>query len=942
MAPATAGGEPDDGPAGDVRSRLAAHLAAPPGARRRLHTGDGWLYLQDPRMPELGHGWKLHLSARPDQLPDLVDLVLPVLLGRTCDAKFAASTAVLHQLNSGLRGAAGVGKAVTVYPAPEEAGPLAAELAEVLAGRTGPRVVSDRRLRPDTPVYYRYGPFRVSGDDPDLVMTGPDGRTFPGLAEPAYRQPPWAADPFTAADPTADPTAGPTGDPTGGPAQSPSPTTRVGDGRYRLTAGITRSPNGHVYRAVEVAGGREVVVKQARAFVAEDRSGTDARGRLRHERRVLAALAGVPGVPDLVDYFRHGEDEYLVSTARGPRDLRRAVLEAGPYDVLGDRAATTAPGTGTGPGPGRDWWALARGLLAVLDAVHARGVVVHDLKPANVVLDGAGGCSLVDFGVSSLNGERPEGTTLGYALPATAGPDTAGPDTAGSHPADDYYALGATLHWAATGLDPVVIDPDPAVNRERTLACLAAALPAPPAPLARPADAVVDLVAGLLSPDAEVRSAAAAGLRQVPAEPGARPAAPGIRPATPAPPPRTAHRPPVVTADLLDRAVRHTLDRCVRMARDLAHDLADGRPDASPGAGLPSRPRALLSRYDGAAGLGLELLQHPDRPEVRDAAAGLARWTAAHPALGRLGPGLYDGRAGVDLFLAQAAHLLGTEPVGTEAAAIAADRFGELPTDLPADLPADQVSGAAGLGTARLLLARLARADGRPEEAARHTAVAAACARRLTDGRPTDPREAPNPGTAALVEGFAHGRAGLAHFLLALPATDAGTAEAARRLVDGLAEDVPRLVTEARAPGATRRYGSWCRGLAGLGSVLLQAGRLYREPALVTRAAEAAAAALVPAPRTGPVGQCCGLAGLGELLVDLAVATGDERHWRSAEKVAGLILARAGGPYDRPLLPGGDPSTESASWAAGTPGVLGFLRRLSRRGGPRPGTLFPA
>ncbi|MFB8237091.1 class IV lanthionine synthetase LanL [Kitasatospora purpeofusca] len=925
MVAAAAGGEPDGGPAGDVRSRLAAHLAAPPGARRRLHSGDGWLYLQDPRMPELGHGWKLHLSARPDHLPDLVDLVLPVLLGRICDAKFAASTAVLHQLNSGLRGPAGVGKAVTVYPAPEEAAPLAAELAEVLAGRTGPRVVSDRRLRPDAPVYYRYGPFRVSGDDPDLVMTGPDGRTFPGLAEPSYRQPPWAADPFTAAGPSSGPVAGPALP----LSPSASPTTRIGNGRYRLTAGITRSPNGHVYRAVEVAGGREVVVKQARAFVAEDRTGTDARGRLRHERRVLAALAGVPGVPDLVDYFRHGEDEYLVSTARGPRDLRRAVLEAGPYDVLGDRAPATAHGTGTEPG--RDWWALARGLLVILDAVHARGVVVHDLKPANVVLNAAGGCSLVDFGVSSLTGERPEGATLGYGLPATAGPDPVGP-----HPAHDYYALGATLHWAATGLDPVVIDADPAVNRERTLACLAGALPAPPARPGRAADAadaVVALVAGLLSLDAEERSAAAADLQRSPAGADARPAAPGIRPATPAPPPRTAHRPPVVTADLLDRAVRHTLDRCVRMAHDLADDLADGRPAASPDAGRPSRPRALLSRYDGAAGLGLELLQHPDRPEVRDAAAALARWTAAHPALGRLGPGLYDGRAGVDLFLAQAAHLLGTEPVGAATAAT---------TDLPSDLPADQVSGAAGLGTARLLLARLARADGRPEEAERHSAVAAACARRLTDGRPTDPRETPNPGTAALVEGFAHGRAGLAHFLLALPGTDGTTAEAARRLVDGLAEDVPRLAAEARAPGATRRYGSWCRGLAGLGSVLLQAGRLYGEPALVARAAEAAAAALVPAPRTGPVGQCCGLAGIGELLVDLAVATGDERHWRSAEEIAGLILARAGGPYDRPLLPGVDPTTESASWAAGTPGVLGFLRRLSRRGGPRPGTLFPA
>ncbi|MFE6866219.1 class IV lanthionine synthetase LanL [Kitasatospora sp. NPDC057692] len=869
---------PGHGTAEGVRARIAAHLAGPTAARRGLHAGDGWLYLRDPEMPALAHGWKLHLSARPEQLADLVDLVLPVLLRHRCDAKFAADAAVLGRLNSGLRGAAAVGKAVTVYPAPGGIAALAAELAEVLAGRHGPRVVSDRRLRPDAPVYYRYGPFRADGDDPDLVMTGPAGEAFRGLADGSYRQPPWAADPFAAGTPP------------------PEATTRVGDGRYRITAGITRSPNGHVYRAVELATGRAVVVKQARAFVAEDPSGTDARGRLRHERRVLAALDGVPGVPRLVDYFRHGEEEYLVSTARGPYDLRRDVLASGPYRPDGRGA------------PGRDWWALARGLLAVLDAVHARGVVVRDLKPANVVLDGSGGCSLVDFGVSALAGQRPEGATRGYGLPGSGE----------ARPADDYYALGATLHWAATGLDPVVIDPDPAVNRARTLACLAAALPAGGR---EAADAVVTAVAGLLSLDAGERAGAAAGLRPgVPVQT----ACPVRTARTVRPTAAAAHRPPPVTGDLLGEAVRHTLDRSVRMARELV--------GTAPGGG---RPRALLSLYDGAAGLGLELLQHPDRPEVRTAAADLARWTAAHPALGRLGPGLYDGRAGVDLFLAQAAHLLGTE------------RPAAADGPLADDLPADQISGAAGVGTARLLLARSARADGRPEEAERHLAVAADCARRLTDGRPTDPRETPNPATAALVEGFAHGRAGLAHFLLArIPprhaTPTAAHPEAARRLVDGLAADVPRLAAAAGAPGATRRYGSWCRGLAGIGTVLVQAAHHHREPALLARAAEAAAACRTLAPRMGLTGQCCGLAGVGELLVDLAATTGDERHWHAAEEVAGLILTRGGGPWGRPLLPGGDPAAESPAWAVGTPGVLGFLRRLQRRGGPRLGHLFPA
>ncbi|MCT9094085.1 hypothetical protein N4G70_35335 [Streptomyces sp. ASQP_92] len=46
-------------------------------------------------------------------------------------------------------------------------------------------------------------------------------------------------------------------------------------------------------------------------------------------------------------------------------------------------------------------------------------------------------------------------------------------------PADDLYALGATPHFALTGMDPVVVDPDRAVNCDRTLACLAPAAPAP-------------------------------------------------------------------------------------------------------------------------------------------------------------------------------------------------------------------------------------------------------------------------------------------------------------------------------------------------------------------------------------------------------------------------------------------------------------------------------
>lgn len=73
----------------------------------------------------------------------------------------------------------------------------------------------------------------------------------------------------------------------------------------------------------------------------------------------------------------------------------------------------------------------------------------------------------------------------------------------------------------------------------------------------------------------------------------------------------------------------------------------------------------------------------------------------------------------------------------------------------------------------------------------------------------------------------------------------------------------------------------------------------------------------------------------GEFLIDLAEATADERRWDQAAVIAQLILARSGGRWSRPVFPDVDLTRASAGWAAGTSGVLGFLRRLRHRGGVR-------
>ncbi|CAL9317808.1 class IV lanthionine synthetase LanL [Streptomyces sp. SudanB25_2051] len=875
-----------------------------------------WSYLNDPRMPAMEHGWKLHVSARPGDLDTTIALMVPVLSRHVCHVKFARDAETLRRLNSGTVSAAAVGKAVTVYPPPDGVVRIARELAAVLRGREGPRVVSDRRVDPGAPVYYRYGPF--TGDYRtgrsgrlESVMTGPDGRLFDGLAVGRYRCPPWARDPFSAGgepgteardepgtgsrdEPRGEPDQGPRSVPGGEPAAGPRSTPRgepapepsaagFGGGRYTVTTGITRAATGNVYRAFDRVLALPVVVKEARAFVGEDESGTDARHRLRNERTVLTALEGVAGVPRAVDYFAHRQDEYLVMSSCGDRDLRRDVLAQGPYRDDGTR-------------PGRTLSALARRLLRVLDAIHDRDVVVRDLKPDNVVLDaaGPGHCHVIDFGISELRGTGPGGATPGYGGPVLR---ATGPAT----PADDLYALGATLFFAATGMDPVIVDPDREVNRDRTLACLAWALPG------RAHREIRSAITGLLSFDADVRAAAADRLRT----------------GTATPPPRPPAARPRIDDDLLDEIIEHTAAYCAAEAQAIAD------PQGAARLNVPTS----VDVYGGSSGLGLELLHHVHRPAIRSAVTALARWTARQSR--NLPPAFYTGHTGVELFLTQADWHGGPDTPARPWRLL-------LPQRAPDGGPpeADLIAGAAGIGLGRLLLARHARKAGDPEAADGHLAGAAHCERMLASGTarlvPTGPD---TPGSAALGEGVAHGEAGIAWFLLEYGATtgDAEAVSRSEKAAARLAAATPDILAAAARPGATRRYGSWCRGLAGIGAVLLRAAELLGDPGYLDLAQRAARACAALAPRMPLVTQCCGLAGVGDLMVDVARVSGSQEFRDAAETVALLVLSRSGGTWSKPVFPDTGLARPSATWAGGSAGVLAFFRRLRHQGGPRLG-----
>ena len=439
---------------------------------------------------------------------------------------------------------------------------------------------------------------------------------------------------------------------------------------------------------------------------------------------------------------------------------------------------------------------------------------------------------------------------------------------------DDLHALGMTLLSAAMYVRPVTFGEDHDTPRIRALQALRTRFGSEPT-------GVAALVADLLSDDADAVRAAARTLVE--------------KPASIAKPARPLPEIPVVTGDLAATITQNLRADLLVMVDEIL---------AAP-AGSSTAYDA--SVYGGTAGIGLELLEHLDQPGVPDRVRLLADFSVRAAKAVELPPGLLLGLTGVDVFL-QRAHQRGIEIAGYWGPTFPAPDWKPETADL--------IGGAAGVGLGHLLLHGV-------EPDPRHLEVVRRC---VTEVLVATEEPDPLPERAAVEPsaGHAHGLAGTTEFLRA-----AGAYPAAQEFTERLTNRAESLLQRMGSRYTLPLSVSWCQGLAGVAQTLLRAD----DPALSQLAYDIGAASVDFLPYVIVPIQCCGLTGVGNMFIDLALRSGD---WAAADLAASHILMRSGGAYEHPVLVDKSLEDGSASLAFGVAGILGFFRRLSQRSGAFP------
>src|SRR5688572_6313810 len=211
----------------------------------------------------------------------------------------------------------------------------------------------------------------------------------------------------------------------------------LGAARYRASGELARGGWGMVLEAEDLERQLDVAIKVLLPMLRDD---AIAIARLEREGRVMKQLVH-PNICRLYDQGHLDDGRPFLVMERLVGETLRARLKREPFGRIDVETAIE----------------IGAQLLSALDAVHSRGIIHRDVKPANIFLIedawGRPSVKLLDFGVctSTLSSEPSlTGSWCVIGTPAYMAPEIALGDRAFDERAD-LFCVGLILHEVLTG-----------------------------------------------------------------------------------------------------------------------------------------------------------------------------------------------------------------------------------------------------------------------------------------------------------------------------------------------------------------------------------------------------------------------------------------------------------------------------------------------------------
>ena len=392
--------------------------------------GSFWRLSRFHNTADPGQGWKLHLSATLLSATTMLERVGPFLKSSGVLFKAPSILSEIGKINSGIYyGYTQIGKCLTIYPQSIEDGlDLACKLHELTTDLSGPVVPFDRRYRPGSCVYYRYGRFkRLSLASEDGTMRFADGRRVLDCRDSDGVELSGGKDPFESTFPANQAQGG----------DSPLKTT------FRVFRALVQRGKGGVYKALDLSCSepRLCVLKEGRRHGEVGWDGRDGFWRIRNEGRVLSGLSKLNvGAPRVYGQFEADENSYLAIE----------FIKGQTLDKLLSVRRRRLPMVRV--------VAYANQLATILSRLHLAGWVWRDCKPSNLMVSERGILRPIDFeGACRFGQQNPLPLGTPEFLPANYEESLGLP----GNPTADLYALGVVIYYLLTGVLPSSPHPVP-------------------------------------------------------------------------------------------------------------------------------------------------------------------------------------------------------------------------------------------------------------------------------------------------------------------------------------------------------------------------------------------------------------------------------------------------------------------------------------------------